>query len=55
MMRKYFMKLYDHSRVPELPKPWLTMPSVIDVQDHVKRDPFLWLRKASLAEFRVLL
>ena len=53
--RKYFMKLYDHSRVPELPKPWLTTPSVIDVQDRVKRDPFLWPRKASLADFRALL
>ena len=31
--REYFTRLYDHSGVPELPKPWLTTPSVIDVSD----------------------
>ena len=55
MTRDYFTRLSDHSGVPELPKPWLTTPSVVDVQDHVKEDPFIWPRRTSLADFRVLL
>ena len=55
MMRDYFTRLYDHSGVPELPKPWLTTPSVVDVQDRVKEDPFIWPRRVSLADFRALL
>jgi len=54
-MREYFTRLYDHSGVPELPKPWLTTPSVANVRDRVERDPFVWPRKASLADFRALL
>ena len=27
--REYFKRLYDHSRVCELPKPWLDTPSVV--------------------------
>ena len=53
--REYFTRLYDHSGVPELPKPWLTTPSVADVKDHVKGDPFIWPRRASLGDFRALL
>ena len=53
--REYFMRLYDHSGVPELPKPWLTTPSVVDVQDRVSKDPFVWPRRALLADFRALL
>ena len=53
--REYFTRLYDHSGVPQLPKPWLTTPSIVDVSDRVKRDPFVWPRRASLADFRALL
>ena len=54
-MRKYFTKLYDHSGVPELPKLWLTTPSVVEVQDRIMKDPFIWPRRVSLADFRALL
>ena len=30
---QYFMKLYDHSRVCKLPKPWLMTPSVTKVNN----------------------
>jgi hypothetical protein len=53
--RKYFTRLYDHSGIPELPKPWLTTPSVVDVKDRVTNNPFLWPRSASLTDFRALL
>jgi hypothetical protein len=53
--REYFTRLYDHSRVPELPKPWLTTPSVISVRERVKSDPFVWPKRATLADFRALL
>ncbi|KIJ95502.1 hypothetical protein K443DRAFT_11320, partial [Laccaria amethystina LaAM-08-1] len=53
--RKYFTRLYDHSGIPELPKLWLTTPSVVDVKDRVTNNPFLWPRSASLMDFRALL
>ena len=55
MTRDYFTRLYDHSGVPEIPKPWLTTLLVVDVQDHIKEDPFIWPRRVSLADFRALL
>jgi hypothetical protein len=53
--RKYFEQLYDHSRVRELPKPWLTTPSVTTVKNRVVNDQFQWPRKASLADFRAMI
>ena len=35
----------------ELPKPWLTTPSVTTVKNRVVNDQFQWPRKASLADF----
>ena len=52
---KYFEHLYDHSRVCELPKPWLTTPSVTSVKNRVDSDQFQWPRKASLADFRAMI
>lgn len=51
----YFKKLYDHSHIPALPKPWLNTPSVLEVRSRVTEDPFEWPRKASLADLRALL
>ena len=53
--REYFSRLYDHSRVPDLPKPWLDTPSVKEVRSRVTEDPFIWPIKASLADFRAML
>ena len=53
--RDYFTRLYDHSRVPELPKPWLNTPSVAEVRRRVVADRFEWPRRASLADFRAML
>ena len=50
--RDYFTRLYDHSRVPDLPKPWLTTPSVVNVRDRVGSDPFVWPKRATLTDFR---
>jgi len=55
MTREYFSRLYDHSRVPDLPKPWLDTPSVKEVRSCVTDDPFIWPIKASLADFRAML
>jgi len=51
----YLKKLYDHSRIPTLPKPWMNTPSVLEVHARVAEDPFEWPRKASLADLRALL
>ncbi|EDR16147.1 uncharacterized protein LACBIDRAFT_321369 [Laccaria bicolor S238N-H82] len=55
MTREYFSRLYDHSHVPDLPKPWLNTPSVKEVRGRVTDDPFIWPIKASLADFRAML
>ena len=52
---EYFRRLYDHSRIPRLPKPWMETPSVVNVQTHVTNDPFMWPRKASLSDLHALL
>ncbi|KDR77658.1 hypothetical protein GALMADRAFT_119768 [Galerina marginata CBS 339.88] len=49
------MRLYDHDRVRELPKPWLTTPSVMEIKNRVTSDKFEWPRKASLADFRAMI
>lgn len=53
--RKYFTRLYDHSRVRELPKPWINTPSVTEVRRRVEEDRFEWPRKTTLANFRAMI
>jgi hypothetical protein len=53
--RKYFTRLYDHSRVRELPKPWLNTPSVVEVRQRVEEDRFQWPRKTTLSNFRAMI
>ena len=53
--RRYFETLYDHSNVPQMPKPWLTTPSIEEVQCCVLLDPFEWPRKAKIADFRAMI
>jgi hypothetical protein len=53
--RKYFTRLYDHSRVRELPKPWINTPSVVEVRQRVEEDRFQWPRKTTLANFRAMI
>ena len=55
MTRDYFTRLYDHSQVPILPKPWLDTPSVKKVNLQVAEDPFVWPLKASLSDFCAVL
>lgn len=52
---EYFRRLYDHSQIPTLCKPWMETQSVIQVRTRVIKDPFVWPRKASLADLRALL
>ena len=53
--REYFTRLYDHSRVRELPKPWLDTPSVTEVKNRIQDDGFQWPRKTTLPDFRAML
>ena len=53
--REYFKRLYDHSRVRELPKPWLDTPSVVRVKRRIEEDRFQWPRETSLSDFRAML
>ena len=55
MTKEYFRRLYDHSRIPTMPKPWLDTPSVTNVRSRVADDPFEWPRLASLGDLRALL
>jgi hypothetical protein len=49
--RNYFQGLYNHNDPPDLPKPWMQSPSVIEVKDRVKQDPFLWPQLANINDF----
>jgi hypothetical protein len=53
--REYFTRLYDHTRIPSLPKPWLITKSVVEVKQRVLNDKFQWPKKATLADFRALM
>jgi hypothetical protein len=53
--RQYWSDLYQHNTPPDIPKPWLTTPSVLDIKRRVADDPFLWPRLTTLADFRALL
>jgi hypothetical protein len=37
--RNYFQELYHHKDLPDLPKPWMQLPSVTDVKNRVASDP----------------
>jgi hypothetical protein len=49
--RNYFQGLYHHNNPPDLPKPWMQSPSVIEVKDRVARDPFIWPKLANVNDF----
>ncbi|KAJ7451026.1 hypothetical protein FB451DRAFT_1409932 [Mycena latifolia] len=49
--RDYWSNLYHHALPPAIPKPWLTTKSVLDIKQRVQNDPFVWPRKANLADF----
>lgn len=53
--REYFNRLYDHTRIPELPKPWMETLSVTEVKTRVLNDPFQWPKKTTLADFRAMI
>ena len=52
--RDYFQGLYHHEDPPDLPKPWMQLPSVIQVKDRVASDPFIWPRLANVEDFRAM-
>ncbi|KAF9530624.1 hypothetical protein CPB83DRAFT_763031, partial [Crepidotus variabilis] len=53
--RAYFERLYDHSRIPPMPKPWLETPSITQIRARVLKDPFQWPKAADIADFRAML
>ncbi|KAK0436140.1 hypothetical protein EV421DRAFT_1662747, partial [Armillaria borealis] len=53
--RAYFMKLYDRPPPPNVPKPWMDMPSVTKIRDKVAEEPFQWPKQASISDYRSML
>ena len=53
--RKYWQKLYARPPVPLMDKPWLITKSVLEVNECVTQNPFVWLREATLFDFRALI
>jgi hypothetical protein len=51
----YFSTLYQHSDLSNFPKPWLSTPSVLAIQNRTAADPFQWPQPLDLATFRLLL
>lgn len=52
---EYWSKLYKQQDVPEVPKPWLKSPSIIEVRKRVEQEPFEWPVSASVANFWAML
>ena len=52
--RRYWDKLYSRQPLTPMEKPWLTTRSVLEVNDRVSANPFVWPRKASISDFRAL-
>jgi len=53
--QNYFQGLYHHNDPPDLPKPWMQSPSVIEVKDRVARDPFVWPKLVNVNDFRAMI
>src|ERR1700677_195161 len=41
-MKDYWSKLYKQQDIPNVPKPWLSTPLVLEVRERVKNKPFQW-------------
>jgi len=53
--RDYWSKLYMQQNTPNVPKPWLSTPSVTDVRKRVEAEPFQWPVPSNIADFRAML
>jgi hypothetical protein len=53
--REYWSKLYTQQDPPDVPKPWLSTPSVIEVYRRVEKEPFQWPVPSNIADFRAML
>jgi hypothetical protein len=52
---QYLTDLYNRDQPPLMEKPWMSTPSVLKIKEKVKKDPFEWPRKSTLADFRAML
>src|SRR5882762_492695 len=55
LTRDYWSKLYTQQNTPDVPKPWLSTPSVTAVQKRVEREPFQWPVPSNIDDFRAML
>jgi hypothetical protein len=53
--KEYWFKLYKQQDTPDIPKPWLNIPSVTEVQKQVEQEPFKWPVPTSVADFQAML
>jgi Reverse transcriptase (RNA-dependent DNA polymerase) len=53
--KDYWSKLYKQQVTPDVPKPWLSTPSVLEVRRRVDSDPFQWPVPCNIADFRAML
>src|SRR5882762_3575277 len=53
--REYWSKLYAQQNPPDVPKPWLSTPSVSEVHKRVEIEPFQWPVPSNIADFRAML
>lgn len=53
--KEYWSKLYKRQETPNIPKPWLTTPSVVDVQKQVDTEPFHWPVPCNITDFCAML
>ena len=49
--KNYWSKLYKQQVTPDVPKPWLSTPSVLEVRKRVDNDLFQWPVPCNIADF----
>ena len=55
VMKEYWSKLYTQQDTPDVPKPWLSTPSVVAVRERVEKEPFQWPVPSNIADFQAML
>ena len=49
--KEYWSKLYTQQDTPDVPKLWLSTPSVVAVRERVEKEPFQWPVPSNIADF----
>jgi hypothetical protein len=53
--KMYWSKLYKHQETPDILKPWLSTPSVVETWKQAEKEPFQWPIPCNITDFHAML